>query len=218
MIDETCSSFIDNWIVSMREMLLQLPEGAKIYFLRHGQTDLNAQGIVQGGSMWKQQLNQTGVDQLKGTRAELCTIKFDKVFTSPALRAIHSAGIVSHYCQPKTIDSLNEVYWGNIDGREQGIVYHAIQRSWFEDYRIHEFLEGGESIFVFMNRILVAMSEITRESSSCKVKNILVAGHGFWIGLFLSTLINGRMSLELKPKNGKYLILKISEDINIVTS
>lgn len=62
-----------------------------IYVVRHGQTDINKEGRLQGRAGLP--LNEHGIEQAKGLRGKLKDIKFDYIFSSPQERAIQTAEI-----------------------------------------------------------------------------------------------------------------------------
>ena len=70
----------------------------KITLLRHGQTDFNAQGRLQGRT--DNPLNDTGVQQAK--RAANAIGPVDKIISSPLQRAIQTAEVFN-----KEIEILN---------------------------------------------------------------------------------------------------------------
>ena len=53
----------------------------ELYIVRHGQTDWNANGLLQGRSDTR--LNQNGIDAAKNLGAQLHGVHFDKIFCSP---------------------------------------------------------------------------------------------------------------------------------------
>ena len=57
-----------------------------IYFVRHGQTDWNKIGRIQGHTDIP--LNKLGEEQALIVKEKLKEIKFDKVFSSPLKRAL----------------------------------------------------------------------------------------------------------------------------------
>ena len=63
-----------------------------IYFVRHGQTDWNKLGRIQGHS--DTELNEEGKNQAQIVKEKLNGIKFDKVFSSPLKRAKETAQII----------------------------------------------------------------------------------------------------------------------------
>lgn len=64
-----------------------------IYVVRHGQTDLNKEGRLQGRAGLP--LNEQGIEQAKCLRDNLKDIKFDYIFSSPQERAIQTAEIAT---------------------------------------------------------------------------------------------------------------------------
>ena len=66
---------------------------ALIYVIRHGQTDLNKEGRLQGRLGLP--LNEYGIKQAECLEGKLKGIKFDYVFSSPQERAIQTAEIAT---------------------------------------------------------------------------------------------------------------------------
>src|SRR3972149_2286379 len=64
-----------------------------LYFVRHGQTDLNLQMRCQGRLDYP--LNEEGARQLEETAKIFRDKKIDKIYSSPLLRARQSAEIVA---------------------------------------------------------------------------------------------------------------------------
>ncbi|SDC66623.1 probable phosphoglycerate mutase [Shouchella lonarensis] len=64
-----------------------------IYVIRHGQTDLNKEGRMQGRQGLP--LNETGIEQAESLRDQLKHITFDSVYASPQERAIQTAEIAT---------------------------------------------------------------------------------------------------------------------------
>jgi len=64
----------------------------KIYILRHGETDSNVLGLLQGGS--DMPLNENGIRLAELCGEGMCHIRFDRCITSPLRRAAHTARIV----------------------------------------------------------------------------------------------------------------------------
>jgi broad specificity phosphatase PhoE len=64
-------------------------ESKKIYLIRHGQTDYNLKGFVQGSGV-DSDLNQTGRDQAAKFFEHYKNIPFKKVYTSKLKRSIQS--------------------------------------------------------------------------------------------------------------------------------
>ena len=64
----------------------------KLYILRHGETDLNVQGRLQG---WLDApLNENGVRAAAETGRALREIRFDRAISSPLRRALETARLI----------------------------------------------------------------------------------------------------------------------------
>ena len=70
-----------------------MEQETQIYFLRHGQTDNNREGRMQGRVDIP--LNETGRAQARCAARRLKSISFDAVYSSPLGRAVETAQIVT---------------------------------------------------------------------------------------------------------------------------
>lgn len=64
-----------------------------IYAVRHGQTDWNKEGRLQGRKGLE--LNEEGVRQAEALREQLGAVAFDCVYSSPQARALQTAAIAT---------------------------------------------------------------------------------------------------------------------------
>ena len=85
-----------------------------IYIVRHGQTDWNLEGRYAGRIDIT--LNDEGIEQANIIKEELKNIKFDKVFSSPLIRAYQTAQII---CDNQIIkdDRIIERCNGDLEGK-----------------------------------------------------------------------------------------------------
>ena len=119
-----------------------------IFLLRHGQTDFNVQGIVQGSGI-DSSLNYTGRRQAAQFFAAYGHVPFDKVYTS-ALRRTHES--VQHFLDlglpHEAHTGLNEISWGEREGTritmEEDAEYREVLADWAAG-RTGSRLTGGES-------------------------------------------------------------------------
>ena len=65
---------------------------AKLYIIRHGQTEMNQRQVLQGRSDLP--LNAAGEAQARQAAERLKGVRFDHVFTSPLQRAVQTARIL----------------------------------------------------------------------------------------------------------------------------
>ena len=113
-------------------------------------------------------LNDEGREQAQVVKEKLQGIKFDKVFSSPLIRATETAKIISN--QEITIDNrLIERFNGELEGKFKKDIKVFPD---FNDPNDTRF--GIESLDSFKNRINDFLDEITKKY---KDKNILVVTH-----------------------------------------
>ncbi|AMR25799.1 histidine phosphatase family protein [Hymenobacter psoromatis] len=88
----------------------------QLYLLRHGQTDFNVQGIVQGSGI-DSDLNARGREQTAQFWAAYQNTPFDRVYTSRLRRTQQS---VQHFIDQglphESSAALNEISWGTREG------------------------------------------------------------------------------------------------------
>ncbi|MGI4872227.1 MAG: histidine phosphatase family protein [Janthinobacterium lividum] len=119
-----------------------------LYLVRHGQTDFNVQGIVQGSGI-DSDLNDTGRRQAAQFWAAYQQVPFDRIYTSGLKRTQQSVqrfidlGIAHEHHL-----GLNEISWGTREGTritpDEDAEYAAVLAAWAigDD---HAHLSGGES-------------------------------------------------------------------------
>ncbi|EAY28635.1 histidine phosphatase family protein [Microscilla marina] len=162
----------------------------KIYLIRHGQTEYNLQGIVQGSGV-DSDLNATGQRQAALFFDMYKSVKFDKIYTSKLKRSIQSvqrfidAGIpVEHY------SGLNEINWGSREGRkiseEDDAYYHELVRKWGEG-EVDLPIEGGESPVMLQERQKPVLDKILSREEE---KTVLICMHGRAMRAFLALMLN----------------------------
>ena len=120
----------------------------KIYLVRHGQTDFNLKGIVQGSGI-DSSLNEHGRAQARAFHACYGTLAFDKIYTSKLKRTVETIqAFIDTGIPVESMEGLNEISWGTKEGQpitpEEDAYYHWMLKQWQSgktDLRI----EGGES-------------------------------------------------------------------------
>lgn len=170
-----------------------------IYVIRHGQTDLNKEGRLQGKQGLP--LNQYGIKQAEILRDEIKDIKFDFAFSSPQERAVQTAEIVSGL--KATVDVRLDVFdLGDADllRREEVIMTGSIP-----DPNTYK---GVEDINLFVKRIFNFMSELEAKYRGKDI-NILITGHRCTTGCmgayFMGTPKDGNL-LKYSLDTGRYKI------------
>jgi probable phosphoglycerate mutase len=165
----------------------------KIFLIRHGQTDYNLRGIVQGSGI-DSSLNDNGRAQAKSFFRAYGHLPFDKIYTSSLKRSVESVKYFIDLGIPHEPNrGLNEISWGTKEGqtitREEDAYYHWMLRQWQEgktDLRI----EGGES----PDEVAVRQKEVIESIIKSKAKTILVCMHGRAMRILLCQLFQYPLS------------------------
>jgi broad specificity phosphatase PhoE len=162
----------------------------KIYIVRHGQTDFNLRGIVQGSGV-DSSLNEKGVAQTQAFYQAYKHIKFDKVYTSALKRTRESViKFIEAGIPVEALAGLNEISWGKKEGQpitpEEDAYYHHMLKEWqLGDTSLR--IEGGESPDEVVKRMKPAMDHILSREDE---KTILICMHGRAIRILLCYLLN----------------------------
>ncbi|HLL60091.1 MAG TPA: histidine phosphatase family protein, partial [Candidatus Nitrosocosmicus sp.] len=87
------------------------------YIVRHGQTEWNVKGLLQGQN--DSPLTENGIIQAKKLAKKLKDIHFDEVFSSDSLRAVKTAEILTLERQMniKTAEAIRERRFGKFEGK-----------------------------------------------------------------------------------------------------
>ncbi|MCC9135233.1 histidine phosphatase family protein [Pontibacter silvestris] len=162
----------------------------KIYLIRHGQTDYNFQGIVQGSGV-DSQLNATGQQQAALFFEKYKSVPFNKVYTSVLQRSIQSVqGFIDLGIPHEKHAGLNEISWGTREGvpmtAEEDAYYHDILQKWNEG-EVNLPIEGGESPEQVAARQRPVVELIL---SRPEEETILVCMHGRAMRILLCVLLN----------------------------
>lgn len=162
----------------------------KIYVVRHGQTDFNLQGIVQGSGV-DSDLNETGRKQAKAFFDAYKDTGFDKVYTSKLKRTHQTVQSFLQLGIPtESLAGLNEINWGTKEGYkitpEEDEYYHYMLKQW-QLGNTSLRIENGESPDDVAIRMRPAIEHIMAQPNEQKV---LVCMHGRAIRILLCMLLN----------------------------
>ena len=164
----------------------------KIYVMRHGETDSNVLGLLQGSS--DRQLNENGIDLAELTGAAMQDIHFDRCYCSPLQRAAETAMIVLNRSGNKHTpvifeDRLKEINMGDWEGKhfrtdEDGVDPEAMKK-FFEDTFSFPGFPNGESISSLMERTQGFLKELAGSDDG---STVLVSTHGTALRAMLNFL------------------------------
>ncbi len=161
-----------------------------IYLIRHGETEFNRQGIVQGSGI-DADLNETGLAQAQAFFEYYKAIKFDKIYTSKLRRTVQSVqNFIDLGIFYESLEGLNEISWGVKEGKaahyQEDIFYIDILRKWQLGETHLPPAEGGESPNEVAERQKIALEYILSKSEE---KTILIAMHGRAMRILLAQII-----------------------------
>ena len=158
-----------------------------IYLVRHGQTNFNLKGIVQGSGI-DSELNETGHKQAQRFYNHFKEVPFEVAYVSELKRTHQSIapftlGGLNQIIMPE----LNEINWGILEGQdptpERYQHFLSISKRWKQG-DLHAAVDGGESAHSMVERQKIGWKKIKASS----FKNILICMHGRAIRSFLCVL------------------------------
>jgi broad specificity phosphatase PhoE len=180
-------------------------KAAHICIARHGETDWNRRGILQG--WFDVPINELGRRQASEVAAAFADAGFTAVWTSPLVRAHETAKIVAAALSlppPSCHEGLKERHFGAIQGipkDELAELNPALFEQILRRNPAAPFV-GGESMDEFADRVLGAIAEIGARHCGDRV---LVMTHG-WVMDVVTRHIGGLARsaiLVMKRKNGE---------------
>ncbi|MDB5026119.1 MAG: histidine phosphatase family protein [Mucilaginibacter sp.] len=161
-----------------------------LYIVRHGQTDLNKQGIVQGRGR-DTDLNNEGRQQGQLFYRAYKHVPFDKIYISELKRTQQSIQpFIDHGIPYEKLSGLDELAWGVLEGQpstpENKAQFMKLLRDWLNG-KLDSKFKGGESPNEVKARQLEALQTIMSHS---KEETVLICMHGRALRLFLCILLN----------------------------
>ncbi len=142
----------------------------KVYIMRHGQTNWNRIGIIQGRS--RNRLSIDGVSQVKLQSEKYKEVKFDLIISSPLVRAIQTANIMNVFHNVKVLKDkrLNEVCQGIYTGRNK----NSMTENDWQNYKLRLRDFEMETFDEIMQRVVNFAEDIKEKY---KDKTILIVSH-----------------------------------------
>lgn len=161
----------------------------KIYLIRHGETDFNKIGKVQGCGI-DASLNEKGRKQARLFYNMYKDIPFDKIYTSQLKRTMQTvAAFIKKGIPAEQYSGLNEINWGFYEGRvingQEHQEYMALVDRWKEGF-LNESILGGESPNDVAKRQKKVINHILSKKEE---KNVLICMHGRALRIFLCQML-----------------------------
>jgi len=183
-----------------------------LYIVRHGQTDLNKLGIVQGRGR-DTDLNDEGRKQAGQFFNAYKDVAFDKIYISELKRTQQSIqGFIDLGIPYEKLSGLDELAWGIYEGQESTPATKAaflkIVRDWMAG-RLDSKFENGESPNDVRLRQIEALRVIM---SHTEEETVLICMHGRAMRLFLC-LLKGEPLTQMENYPHQNLVLyKVAYD------
>lgn len=132
----------------------------KLYLVRHGETDWNAEGVLMGQADIP--LNTTGIQQAEALRDKIAQrgLEFDAVYASPLQRTAKTAEIIVPEFPIIFHDGLKERGIGQFQGRPANEVFD--NKIDFLDVGLNSSAYGVEPIRAFHARAMVFLSDLPK--------------------------------------------------------
>lgn len=167
----------------------------ELIFIRHGQTQANADGRWQGWSDYP--LTPLGQTQAQAVAQRLASIPDDFIalYTSPLLRARQTAQAISNALglDATTVESLKEIDFGelnNISLEEMEAQHPNLFTRWQDKSDMEFQWPGGEQRGKFFARAAAACDLIlSNHSNSSKQHSVIVVAHGGTLRACLAHLL-----------------------------
>lgn len=195
-----------------------------IYIIRHGETDFNRQGRIQG--QVDNPLNENGIRLGKLTGEGLRDVKFDLIISSPLKRALQTADLVTGPSREKhgqeipleMDDRLMEINVGIWDGKiilpDQMEIQDPSFPLFFSDPDHFPGFPGGESTHQLKERTGELFEELIRRED-LKDKTILISTHGCAMRAMLQKVYHDNLGYWHggSPNNYAVNIVKVTDGV-----
>lgn len=145
----------------------------RVYLVRHGQTDYNENGIIQG--QLDTELNETGEQQALALSERLQEENIDAIYSSTLQRAKNTAELIAgpHSVEIRPLEDLKDRSYGELEGepkekreeviRKEGTPWHAWRP------------EDGEHLEAVRKRAVPALDAIRKHHGD---ETVVVVAHG----------------------------------------
>ncbi len=184
----------------------------KLIITRHGETEENKQGIIQGHLQGT--LSELGKEQARKLAERLKNEKIDLIFSSDLNRAKDTAEEIAKFHPeiPFELDErLRERNWGDLKGRKAKNTKFWESINWEKIKDDEKELKnlGIETLSEGKNRTLNLIKYL---SENHKEKNILLVSHSEFIRIILSTLFDKDVEEFEKLKNTSLTIFEFNPE------
>lgn len=160
----------------------------EIFIIRHGETDFNQLGIVQGKGV-NSSINAKGTQQAQAFFEAYRNENFEKIYISQLQRTAQTVAPFNELNIPVEIhEGLDEISWGIHEGKKDGDTFKDF-------YRILHLWQAGETTVKIdegesPEEVQLRQQKFVKMLLATKEKKILVCSHGRAIRILLCTMLN----------------------------
>ena len=152
-----------------------------LYFVRHGESQANLLNEISNHGL-KHGLTPRGREQALALAERFSEIHVNKLYTSPLLRAVQTAQVLSHAFEIpyESTDALREYDCGVLEGKsdpESWALYDQVYNAWVHEEAWERRIEGGESFLDIQARFVPFVRDLIDTYGRLSV-NIVMVGHG----------------------------------------
>lgn len=185
-----------------------------VLFIRHGQTEFNTEGRLQGAMPIP--LNENGRRQSGALAEYLRTLPVEALYTSPRQRAKETAEIIARSLRMEALDDerLSEIAFGKFEGHTFAEVKQRFPEAfakWESGYRPYR-VPGGESRLDVQLRMQAAWDEIV----SADRETVAIVGHSSAMMILLASMFAFLPNKRIR--NTSITTLERDEEIWRITS
>jgi len=194
-------------------------EMKEIYLIRHGETEYNRRGIIQGCGV-DMPLNETGMRQAKAFHAYYNQIEFEIVVHSNLQRSKQTVlpFIQEQHLPNIELPEIREISWGAYEGKSYTPQLRADYAAMLEDWsngKLDTSLAGGESAAELFDRV----HDGVRRILSLDAEKILVCSHGRTIRAMMCAFQNlqpAYMETFEHSNTGLFLLHYLNPEIEVL--
>lgn len=192
----------------------------ELYLIRHGETDYNLKGIIQGAGV-DSELNEKGHAQARAFYKHYQHLNFDAVYCSRLQRTAQTLAPWKEAGYELTVTAaLDEINWGVLEGKAATKELHERYKDMVGKWQAGELdlaIEEGESPLEVWQRAEPFFNQLIQSPPG---KRILLCSHGRSSRIFLSRLLHqdGTQMHQFPHHNTGLNLLQVSANGEISAS
>lgn len=184
----------------------------KLILVRHGETQRNREGLIQGISDLP--LNEKGRKQAEALGRALAKERIDAIYSSPLKRALETARAIArfHRLGVRKDEGLREMDVGELDGLSYSELmarYPEFMKKWMEDVSELK-MPGGEYIYQLQERVWASIQRMVARHPQ---EVVVAATHNFAIQSIICKTLDAKLDnfRRVRQDVGAFSVLEFGE-------